>query len=109
PYRLSEPYENLRAYFEKDQPKVVLLTFGELKDFKPRAYFVKGYLATGGIDVEYSPAFEAVKRGQDCINTAGFHSVVICVSSHDIDKVLNELINDLTKDKIIDVAGKYDQ
>src|SRR5690625_5590009 len=51
PYRLAEPYENLRAYFEKDQPKVVLLTFGELKDFKPRADFVKGYLATGGIDV----------------------------------------------------------
>src|SRR5699024_5986733 len=85
------------------------LTFGELKDFKPRADFVKGYLATGGIDVEYSPAFEAVKEGQDWIKTAEFDYGVICVSPKDTEKVLNELINDLPKDKIIDVAGKYDQ
>ena len=109
PHRLAEPYENLRAYFEKDQPKVVLLTFGELKDFKPRADFVKGYLATGGIDVEYSPAFETVKEGQDWIKTAEFDYGVICVSPKDTEEVLNELINDLPKDKIIDVAGKYDQ
>src|SRR5699024_9278018 len=109
PYRLAEPYENLRAYFEKDQPKVVLLTFGELKDFKPRADFVKGYLATGGIDVEYSPAFEAVKEGKDWIKTAEFDYGVICVSRKDTEKVLNKLINDLPKDKIIDVAGKYNQ
>src|SRR5699024_10013800 len=34
-HRLAEPYEKLRAYFEEKQPKIVLLTFGELKDFKP--------------------------------------------------------------------------
>src|SRR5699024_12485953 len=45
PYRLAEPYENLRAYLEKDQPNAVLLTFGELEDSKQRADTDKGYLA----------------------------------------------------------------
>ena len=38
--------------------KQLLLTFGELKDFKPRADFVSGFLATGGIRSEWSPAFD---------------------------------------------------
>src|SRR5699024_9982622 len=67
PHRLAKPYEELRTYFEDKQPKVVLLTFGELKDFKPRADFVKGFLATGGIDVEYSPAFKTAEEGQEWI------------------------------------------
>src|SRR5699024_11555834 len=38
--RLSQPYEDLRLHFQASQPKVILLTFGALKDFKPRADFV---------------------------------------------------------------------
>src|SRR5699024_799656 len=38
PYRFAAPSAIFRAYFAKDQPKVVLLSFGELKDFKPRAH-----------------------------------------------------------------------
>ncbi|HLR59774.1 MAG TPA: methylmalonyl-CoA mutase family protein [Pseudogracilibacillus sp.] len=106
-HRLAEPYEKLRAYFEEKQPKIVLLTFGELKDFKPRADFVKGFLATGGLDVEFSPAFKTVKEGQEWIKTTEFDYGVICVSPKETEEVVNELVEDLPKGKTIDIAGKY--
>ena len=43
----------------------MLLTFGELKDFKPRADFVSGFLATGGIHSEWSPAFKNAKEANE--------------------------------------------
>src|SRR5699024_351255 len=106
-HRLAEPYEKLRAYFEEKQPKIVLLTFGELKDFKPRADFVKGFLATGGLDVEFSTAFKTVKEGQEWIKTTEFDYEVICVSPKETEEVVNELVEDLPKGKTIDIAGKY--
>lgn len=106
-HRLAEPYEKLRAYFEEKQPKIVLLTFGELKDFKPRADFVKGFLATAGLDVEFSPAFKTVNEGQEWIKTTEFDYGVICVSPKETEEVVNELVEDLPKGKTIDIAGKY--
>ncbi len=107
PNRLAEPYEKLRLYFEDKQPKIVLLTFGELKDFKPRADFVKGFLATGGLDVESSPAFETIEAGQKWIKQTDFDYGVICVGGKETVEVLNELVKDLPKNKTIDVAGFY--
>lgn len=107
PNRLAEPYEKLRVYFEDKQPKIVLLTFGELKDYKPRADFVKGFLATGGLDVEYSPEFETVEAGQEWIKNNDFDYGVICVGGKETVEVLNELVKDLPKNKTIDVAGLY--
>ena len=107
--RLSEPYENLRSSFEKSQPKTMLLTFGELKDFKPRADFVTGFLAAGGIKAEQSPAFRTVQEGREWIRNNHFDYGIICVSPEETEKVLDELIEDFPDEKWIDVAGKYDE
>ena len=57
--RLAEPFEKLDPCLAMNNRKrIALLTFGELKDFKPRADFVSGFLATGGMRAEWSPAFE---------------------------------------------------
>lgn len=109
PHRLAKPYEELRTYFEDKQPKVVLLTFGELKDFKPRADFVKGFLATGGIDVEYSPAFKTAEEGQEWIKETEFDYGVICVGGKETVEFINQLVKDLPKDKWIEIAGKYSE
>lgn len=106
--RLAEPYEKLREYFLGNQPKVVLLTFGELKDFKPRTDFVSGFLATGGLNVVHSPAFESVEAGRAWINDNEFDYGIICVSPKETEAVLNELITDFPPNKWIDVAGKYE-
>ena len=105
--RLSEPFEEFRAHFKNKQPKVVLLTFGELKDFKPRTDFVSGFLATAGIEAEHSPAFETVEAGRKWIKENDFDYGVICVSAKATEAVVDELITDFPNDKLIDVAGNY--
>ena len=105
--RLAEPYENLRAYFQENQPKVVVLTFGQLKDFKQRADFVTSFLATAGIKTDWSPAFETIQEGKDWIKENDFDYGVICIPPEDTVDVMEELIQDFPKEKWIDVAGNY--
>lgn len=56
--RLVEHFEQLRMdaekYFQEtgEHPKVGVMVFGKLKDYKPRLDFVTGLLAAGGIKVE---------------------------------------------------------
>ncbi len=105
--RLAEPFESFRSHFENKQPEVVLLTFGQLKDFKPRADFVSGFLATAGIAAKQSPAFETVQAGRQWIEENQFDYGVICVSAKDTEEIVDELITDLPENKLIDVAGNY--
>ena len=64
--RLAEPFEKLDAHLQKHSAtRIALLTFGELKDFKPRADFVSGFLATGGMRAEWSPAFDNAQEAID--------------------------------------------
>ncbi len=60
--RLAEPFEKLAALQKDSATRIALLTFGELKDFKPRADFVSGFLATGGMRAEWSPAFDDAQQ-----------------------------------------------
>lgn len=107
--RLSEPYEKLRSNFSNSQPKTVLLTFGQLKDFKPRADFVMGYLATAGIKTEMSPAFSNVEEATAWMKANDFDYGVICIPPKETEAVMEDLINEFPKEKWIDVAGKYSE
>ena len=107
--RLAEPYEKLRSTLQHNQPKTVLLTFGQLKDFKARADFVTGFLATAGIKSEWSPAFESVAEAKKWMLENDFDYGVICAHPNEIDDVMDEFIQDFPQDKWIDVAGKYDE
>ena len=66
PVRLTRPaqaFEKLRAATEDQAlrtgrpPRVFLCTMGELKDFKARADFARGFFASGGYEVASSGAF----------------------------------------------------
>lgn len=108
-FRLAEPYEKLRAFFEQSQPKTVLLTFGQLKEFKARADFVLGYLATAGIKAEQSPAFSNPEAANDWIKKNDFDYGIICTPPKESEVIMNVLIQDFPQGKWIDVAGKYDE
>lgn len=107
PHRLAAPYENMRKHFKENPAKVVLLTFGALKDFKPRADFVTGFLAAGGMEVTHSPAFETVAAGCKWIQENDFDYGVICASVKETETVVKELVENLPANKLIDVAGSY--
>jgi len=106
--RLAQTYENFRLYFQQQQPNVVLLTFGALKDFKPRADFVKGYLAAAGIDTESSPAFASVEDGRCWMEENQFDYGVICMPPKETETMMAAFITDVPEDKWLDVAGKYE-
>ncbi len=67
--RLAIPFENLRATLRKSTQKLAILTFGELKNFKPRADFVAGFFATAGIVPEQSGAIETVEAAKAWLAT----------------------------------------
>ncbi|WP_318617595.1 methylmalonyl-CoA mutase family protein [Sporosarcina sp. YIM B06819] len=106
--RLAEPFENLRSLFSKEQPRTVLLTFGVLKDFKPRADFVAGFLATGGIQCQWSPAFEDAQAAHDWLANEQVDYAIVCATPDMTEMVMETLLKGCPENLLVDVAGKYE-
>jgi methylmalonyl-CoA mutase len=106
--RLAEPFEIIRAHFQAEQPKTVLVTFGDLKDVKPRADFVSGFLATGGIHSVWSPLFNNAKEANDWLANEKPDYVVVCAKPNVFDEVIIDLLHGLPDGILIDAAGKYE-
>lgn len=107
--RLAEPFEALRAQFAQEQPKTAILTFGQLKDFKPRADFVTGFLQTGGIHVTWSPAFDDIEQALNWMRREQFEYVVICATNDKTLEIVQPFMEQTKGNLIVDVAGKYDE
>lgn len=107
--RLAEPFEKLRYSFSKEQPKTVLLTFGKLKDFKPRVDFVSGFLATGGIKSSWSPAFDEVEHAIEWLEKEQPEYVIVCGKDEVVSSVMEALLMQLPTGILLDVAGKIDE
>lgn len=105
--RLAEPYEQLRERFRHEQPTIVLLTFGDLANFKPRADFVSSYLAAGGLTCKWSPVFTSVDEAYTWLNENEFDYAVVCASVKEVEPIVDELIQHLPRSLTIDVAGNY--
>lgn len=108
-HRLAEPFEVLRKQFNNDQPKTIVLTFGLLKDFKPRADFVTSFLATGGIHSKWSPIFNATEQAVEWIKREEPDYVIVSALDETVTVIMDELLDQLPKEIIIDVAGKYNE
>lgn len=106
--RLAEPFENIRLKFQARQPHTVLLTFGTLKDFKPSADFVGGFLATGGIRSEWSPTFQDAQIAIEWLKQKKPDYAIVCASPAVMDSVMLPLLNDLPDSIVLDAAGQYD-
>src|SRR5699024_6757596 len=88
---------------------VVLLNFGALKDFKPRTDFVTGFLAAGGVETTWSPAFATVDEGVKWVNENEFDYGVICASAKETEAFVDAFLEHFPGNKQIDVAGKYEE
>ncbi|WP_188006662.1 methylmalonyl-CoA mutase family protein [Sporosarcina sp. ANT_H38] len=106
--RLAKPFEKL-AELQKDRAtSIALLTFGELKDFKPRADFVNGFLATGGMRAEWSPAFDNAQQALKWLADENPDYAIVCATSSLTETVMEQLLAERAQHLILDVAGKYD-
>ncbi|MFD1926619.1 methylmalonyl-CoA mutase family protein [Sporosarcina siberiensis] len=107
--RFAEQFEKSRVLFSTSQPKTTLLTFGELKDYKIRADFASGFLATGGIWTIESPAFQNVQDALNWLATEKPDYAIVCASPEFIDEAMDELLLGMPSEIAIDVAGKFDE
>lgn len=106
--RIASPFEMLHKQTAYDQPKTVLLNFGTLKDYKPRADYVTGFLSTGGIQCEWSPSFVNAAEAIDWIHGKQVDYAIICAKDDIAQTVVNDFLNRLPEEMIVDVAGKFD-
>ncbi|CAM3125219.1 methylmalonyl-CoA mutase family protein [Filibacter tadaridae] len=106
--RLAGPFERLRTQFADEEIRTVLLTFGDLKDFKPRADFVSGFLATGGLQSEWSPAFKNAEEANEWLAAELPDYAIVCATPAMTETVMEQLLAGAPEKMIVDVAGKYD-
>ena len=107
--RFAEPFEILRAHFTEKQPNTVLVTFGELKEFKPYVDFVNAFLAIGGIHSKMSPSFTSAIKANEWLEKEKPDYVVVCATSTVAETIMTQLLEGLPEGIILDVAGKFDE
>jgi methylmalonyl-CoA mutase len=106
--RLAEPFEKLGARRKDDKVRTVLLAFGDLKDFKPRADFVTGFLATGGMRAEWSPAFDNAQQALHWLLDEKPDYAIVCATPSLTETILAQLIEGCSDKLILDATGEYD-
>lgn len=105
--RIALPFENLRASFAQAQLKVAILTFGQLKNYKPRADFVQGFFATAGIVADQTEGFQTIEDAQAWITTANYDYVVVAATDDDTKQLIPALLEGKKQGLVLDAAGKY--
>ncbi len=106
--RLAEPFEKLAALQKNSTTRIALLTFGELKDFKPRADFVSGFLATGGMQAEWSPAFNHAQQALLWLADEKPDYAIVCATPSLTETIMEQLLAGRPGKLVLDTAGKYD-
>ncbi|WP_026023080.1 methylmalonyl-CoA mutase family protein [Paenisporosarcina sp. TG20] len=105
--RLAIPFEKLRKHFADNPMKSAVVSFGVLKDVKPRADFVQGFLQAGGLNPEMSPVFTTTSDAWHWVKSNQIDYVVIAAKDQVVTELLSEFLNQADKQTIIDVAGKF--
>ena len=105
--RLAIPFEQLRMNYAKAQPKIGVLTYGKLKDFKPRADFVAGFFATAGIIPEQSGEIQTAEEANEWLTENAFDYVVIAAKDDDTKQIVPEILANKPQNLLVDAAGKY--
>jgi methylmalonyl-CoA mutase len=105
--RLAIPFETLRSHFTTNPLKSAVVSFGVLKEVKPRADFVQGFLQAGGLNPDMSPVFNTTVDAWRWIKTNGYEYVVIAATDENVKEFLPEFLTIANKQTIIDIAGKF--
>ncbi|TYS00674.1 methylmalonyl-CoA mutase [Rossellomorea vietnamensis] len=107
--RLSADFENLRerALRLKDKPLAGLILLGKIKQHKPRADFVSGFLAAGGIGVLQSGECMTVNDAVTFIEESKADYFVICGRDEEYEAMAKDILDsDNSKGRKIDLAGR---
>lgn len=107
--RLALPFEQLREQYVTAQPKIAILTYGALKDFKPRADFVSGFVNTVGIVATQSGAIESIEEAKKWLAETDAQYVVLAATNEATAELVPALLTVKPAHVLLDVAGKFTQ
>ncbi len=105
--RIAIPFEDLRANFAQTGLKSAILTFGQLKNYKPRADFVQGFFATAGVVADQTEGFQTIEEAKAWLDTATYDYVVVAATDDDTKALIPALLEGKKASIVLDAAGKY--
>ncbi|PUB11182.1 methylmalonyl-CoA mutase family protein [Paenisporosarcina sp. OV554] len=105
--RLALPFEQLRKHFEDNQLKAAVVSFGVLKEVKPRADFVQGFLQAGGLNPIMSPVFTEANDAWHWVKSNQIDYAVVAAKDEVTKEILPLFLKQTHNQIIIDVAGKF--
>jgi methylmalonyl-CoA mutase len=112
--RIAEPFERLRKIsieIEKKsglRPQVSMLCFGELRQYKPRLDFMKGFLAAGGLGAVESSPITTNEEAKEFVRNQNTKYLCICGSNEHYEQIGHELVSAISSDfpdRVIYLAG----
>ncbi|MBU0904561.1 MAG: hypothetical protein KKF57_05170 [Firmicutes bacterium] len=107
--RLAVPFENLREKFQTNSLKSAVVSFGLLKEVKPRADFVQGFLQAGGLNPLMSPVFEKVEDAWHWLNKNEIAYAIVAAKDDLTKEIMPSLLELKSNDMFLDVAGKFEE
>ena len=107
--RLAVPFENLREKFQTNSLKSAVVSFGLLKEVKPRADFVQGFLQAGGLNPLMSPVFEKVEDAWHWLKKNEIAYAVVAAKDGLTKEIMPSLLERKSNDMFLDVAGKFEE
>lgn len=105
--RLAVPFEKLREHFIENPLKTAVVSFGVLKEVKPRADFIQGFLQAGGLNPEMSPVFTAAQDAWHWVKSNHVEYVVVAAKDELTKDIMPNFLAQADQQTIVDVAGKH--
>lgn len=99
--RLSEPYEKLRKISEKiesksgSKPQVGLVCLGELKQYKPRLDFMRGFLSAGGLQVAESGSISSSDEAKLFVSNLNTKYFCLCGTNEQYEMIGHDILSSL--------------
>jgi methylmalonyl-CoA mutase len=112
--RLSEPFEKLRKISEEiesksgSKPQIGMICLGELKYYKPRLDFMRGFSAAGGIEAVESGSVTSLESVKQFILGQKTNYFCLCGSNDQYESLGHEILSTLNREipnRIFYLAG----
>ncbi|MFJ5757925.1 methylmalonyl-CoA mutase subunit beta [Neobacillus sp. NPDC093182] len=102
--RLSEPFEKLRRISEEiesklgSKPQIGMICLGELKYYKPRLDFMRGFAAAGGIEAVDSGSITSLESAKQFILRQDTKYFCLCGSNDQYESFGHEILSTLNRE-----------
>ncbi|MGX6442679.1 methylmalonyl-CoA mutase subunit beta [Neobacillus sp. K501] len=112
--RLSEPYESLRKQSEMIEsksgfkPQVGLVCLGELKQYKPRLDFMRGFFSAGGLQVADSDSIVSYEDAKQFVSNLDSKYFCFCGTNEQYEMIGHAILGSLQaefEDRFFYLAG----